>query len=103
MFKPGLAPVSKKSSPTEQVAGKLLPALSGLVEDALEKSIDLLCVWRSTLVWANATTPDVSVQPSSIARIYIGSDPRVRRAVPRFHFDLKNGFRPQSGPVRILR
>src|SRR5271154_5099249 len=52
---PEAALVWKKVSPTPQVAGKTVPDLNGLVVLAPEKSTLLLCVLRSTRVWALAT------------------------------------------------
>jgi hypothetical protein len=51
-FFPAGAAVSKYAAPTAQVAGNVVPVWKGLVELAAEKSILLLCVLKSTKVWA---------------------------------------------------
>jgi hypothetical protein len=49
-FDPAAALVLKNASPTEQVAGRTVPDLNGLVVFAELKSMLLLCVLRSTSV-----------------------------------------------------
>jgi len=51
---PAAAFVLKKASPTEQVAGKVVPDLNGLVVVALLKSTLFACVRKSTSVCALA-------------------------------------------------
>jgi hypothetical protein len=73
MLEPGVPLVRKNNSPTEQVPGRLLPAFKGLVKDAPEKSTDLLCVFRSTLVCAVVCKPpDASIQLNTTTRSFIG-------------------------------
>jgi hypothetical protein len=48
MLDPALTDVSKNISPTEHVAGRLVPVLAGLVSAAAEKSMLLACVLKST-------------------------------------------------------
>lgn len=53
-FCPAGALVFKNNAPIEQVAGSDVPVCMGFVELAAEKSTLLLCVRRSTCVWAAA-------------------------------------------------
>src|SRR4029078_367088 len=79
MLKPGLPLVRKNNSPTEQVGGRLMPAFRGLVEVEPEKSIDLLWVFRSTLVCAVVCEAlNASIQPNTTTRIFIGTQDLVR-------------------------
>ncbi len=81
MLAPALPLIRKNNSPTEQVAGRLLPALNGLVEEAPEKSTDLLCDFRSTLVCAVVRKPlYASIQLNTTTRIFIGLSTHNRRA-----------------------
>jgi hypothetical protein len=54
MFSPFAAEVTKNTCPTLHVAGNALPVAMGFVEVAALKSMDLLCVRRSTWVCAGA-------------------------------------------------
>jgi len=57
-FEPAGALLLKNASPIPHVAGSAVPDLNGLVAVAAVKSTLLLCVRRSTRVWALATHAD---------------------------------------------
>ena len=70
-------PFRKNISPAEHVPGSEAPLRAGLVRDAPVKSTDLLCVLRSTWVWASAPLhPAISSQLTSNLWTFIHPDCR---------------------------
>ena len=56
-LRPEGAPLLKKVAPTEQVAGNTVPVWNGLVDNADEKSMLLVCVRKSTSVCPHTGGP----------------------------------------------
>ena len=76
---PGGAVVRKKNCPTAHEAGRVDPVCIGLVDDAAEKSTLLLCVRKSTDVWATPVAPKTvrkKVKPATSLHLFICSKGR---------------------------